>query len=375
MKAYKGGRKHGSNRREFMKISALAGAGAAALTSGLPLLRNAKAAALEGPLNLFTWGGHVEKGEFADFYNATGVKVNFTGAAGNAEDLSKVKLGGGSQYDIVGVDALWVPKFYDEGIIEVFDLESFPQYSDVADQFKAMPLWKVGKMWMAQPWAWSPLIPWYNTKAIKTPPKDLTFLWDPALKGRVVLNDQKEDTIAWMGIATGAKKPYDMTKQELAKAKEALKRLTPNILKFAAQDDEMITLMTNESVWVTIFNAGGGLRIKKGGGPDVASVLPAEGYLGYFDGDCIVKGAAHRDAALAWMQHRMQTKYVLDNFSRMQRPLAFKSPLDWLKSNGKADLAHELFYDQPELISKMVIIGPPPNVGDYIDAFNEAVSG
>ena len=54
---------------------------------------------------------------------------------------------------------------------------------------------------------------------------------------------------------------------------------------------------------------------------------------------------------ILWMQHRMQTKYVRDNFLRMHRPLAYKSPLEWLKSNGQADIAHELFYDQPELIS------------------------
>ena len=371
------GENGGTTRRDFMRRAAIAGLGAgAAMTSGLPAIRPAAAAQLEGPLNLFTWGGHIEKSEFDDFFKETGVRVNFTGAAGNAEDLAKLKLGGGSQYDIVGVDALWVPKFYEEGVIEVIDLEKFPQYSDVADQFKQMPVWKVGTLWMAQPWAWSPLVPWYNTAHIKTPPTSLKFLWDPALKGRIVLNDQKEDTIAWMGVATGAKKPYDMTKAELAAAKDALKRLVPNILKFSPQDDEMITLVGNESVWVTIFNAGGGLRIKEasGGKIEAASVLPSEGYIGYFDGDCIVKGAAHKDAAIAWMQHRMQTKYVAQNFQRMRRPLAYKSPLDALKQEGKASLAHDLFYDQPEIISKMVIIGPPPNVGDYIDAFNEAVS-
>ena len=41
-----------------------------------------------------------------------------------------------------------------------------------------------------------------------------------------------------------------------------------------------------------------------------------------------------------------------------------------LKKRGQAALAHELFYDQPEIISKMVVIGPPPDIGEYVDAFN-----
>ena len=42
---------------------------------------------------------------------------------------------------------------------------------------------------------------------------------------------------------------------------------------------------------------------------------------------------------------------------------------------GKGDVAHEIFYDQPEILSKMVIIGPPPDIGAYVDAFNEVVGG
>jgi hypothetical protein len=61
----------------------------------------------------------------------------------------------------------------------------------------------------------------------------------------------------------------------------------------------------------------------------------------------------------------------MDNFLKYRRPLAYRGPLDVLKEQGKADYAHQLFYDQPELISKMIIIGPPPNIGDYVDAFNE----
>jgi hypothetical protein len=85
------------------------------------------------------------------------------------------------------------------------------------DEFKKMTVWKVGNMWMAQPWAWSPLVLWYNPKYITTPPTSIQFLFDPALKGRIALTRQQEDVIAWMGIATGAKKPYDMTKEELAR--------------------------------------------------------------------------------------------------------------------------------------------------------------
>ncbi|MBV8563872.1 MAG: extracellular solute-binding protein [Methylobacteriaceae bacterium] len=362
----------GGTRRDFLRNAGFAGIGAAAGlsypgSSGSP----ARAAALEGPVNAFTWGGRIMQKEVADFEQETGVHLNFIGASGNSENLAKVKLGGGDQYDIVGVDALWVPKFYEEGVIEVFDMASWPQYGDMFDQFKNLSIWKVGDKFMAQPWAWSPLVLWYNTNHIKTPPTSIKFLWDPALRQRISFTRQQEDVIAWMGIATGAKKPYAMTKEELANAKDALKRLMPNVLKFPPQEEELVKLMADESIWVTALSAGGALRIKDAGGPDCKGFLPPEGFIGYFDGDCIVKGAAHREAALAWLQHRVQAKYIIDNFMKYRRPLAYRGPLDLLQKQGKSDYAHQLFYDQPEILSKMVIIGPPPNIGEYVDAFNE----
>lgn len=368
--------RQGGTRRDFLQGAAAAGIGAAAWQSGaFSLGRPARAQALEGPVNALTWGGHVEQQQVDDFLAETGVRLNFIGASGNSENLAKIKLGGGDQYDLVGVDALWVPKFYEEGVIELIDLESWPQFDDMFDEFKAMSVWKVGDLWMGQPWAWSPLVLWYNTARIPTPPTSIDFLWDPALRGRVAFTRQQEDVIAWMGVAAGAGDPYNMNAEELAAAKQKLVELVPNILRFPPQEDELVKLMADESIWVTALSAGGGLRIKEAGGPDVAGFLPPEGYIGYFDGDCLVKGAAHREAALAWLQHRQQAKYVMQNFLRMRRPLAFRSPLQALIESGQGELAHELFYDRPEIIGQMHVIGPPPDIGAYVDAFNEAVGG
>ena len=364
-------RKH--TRREFLRNSALGGLAAASL--GNNLLVSPARAAMEGPLNILSWGSRNFSVEIDDFLKETGVHVNFVGASGNSENLAKIKLGGGEQFDIVGVDALWVPKFYEEGVIEVFDFEKMPEYGDMFEQFKQMSIWKVGNMWMAQPWAWSPLVLWYNADEIKTPPTSIDFLFDPSLKGRIALTRQQEDVVAWMGIASGAKKPYDMTEEELANAKEALKRLMPNVLKFPPQEEELVRLAADGSIWVTALSSGGALRIKEAGGPNFKGFLPPEGYLGYFDGDCIVKGAAHREAALAWLGHRVHASYVLANVEKYKRPLAYKGALEVLKKEGRGDFAHEIFYDQPEILSKMVVIGPPPNIGAYLDVFNEVVGG
>ena len=42
---------------------------------------------------------------------------------------------------------------------------------------------------------------------------------------------------------------------------------------------------------------------------------------------------------------------------------------------GNKELADSLGYNKPELAMKMIVKGAPPNIGDYVDAFNEAMAG
>ena len=195
------------------------------------------------------------------------------------------------------------------------------------DEFKNLSIWKVGNMYMAQPWAWSPLVLWYNTNKIKTPPTSINFLFDPALKQRIAFTRQQEDVIAWMGIASGAKKPYDMTKDELANAKEALKRLMPQHPQIPA--------------------AGGRARQADGGREhlgDGAQRRRRAAHQGCRRPGCARASCRRKDLSaistatassraprtgtprIAWLQHRMQAKYIMENFLKYRRPLAYRGP-------------------------------------------------
>ena len=82
-------------RRQVLRGGALLGAGAA--TTLLRGPRRAQAAKkLTGPVNFLGWGGHKEDAQSKEFVEKTGVKLNFTGFAENADALTKVKLEGGS---------------------------------------------------------------------------------------------------------------------------------------------------------------------------------------------------------------------------------------------------------------------------------------
>jgi spermidine/putrescine transport system substrate-binding protein len=362
-------------RRRFIKMSAAAGLGAAAAPwlSSLPFRADA-ATKLSGTVDFLGWGGHKEDAQIKDFFDKTGAKVNFIGFAENADALTKVKLEGGKKYDIVAIDALWVPKYHELGLLEPVDLKSWPVHKDLFDEFKDIKIWRAGSQTLSVPWGWSPMVVWYNPKHVTGNPTSWEVLFDKKYAKRITFERQPVDVIAYMGVATGAKHPYAMTKSEIAQAKDALRRLKPNILKFFDDTGDLAKSMADESVWFAVENVGIGGRVKAAGGPELKSFLPKEGYIGYYDGDSLVKGAADRDAAIAWIQDKAQAQWVAMNFLRAYRPLAWKSGYDLLVKQGKRDLAKAAMYDRPELAMKMVVKGPPPNIGEYVDAFNEVMS-
>src|SRR5919201_4740243 len=107
---------------------------------------------------------------------------------------------------------------------------------------------------MGYPFGWSSLPIYYNPKHVKTKPSSYHALLDKKYKKKIVLENQPTDIVAMGGQATGAKKPYNMTTAEIARAKQYLKALKPNVLKLVSQNTEVIRALTDESAWLPIEN-------------------------------------------------------------------------------------------------------------------------
>ena len=101
---------------------------------------------------------------------------------------------------------------------------------------------------------------------------------------------------------------------------------------------------------------------------------PKEGYYGWIDGDMLVKGAANRDSALAWINHIHSPEYVATNFKRLQRGTANRGGMELLKQQGLVDMVKANLMDQPEVALNMRLIAAPPNQDEYAAAWNEVLA-
>ena len=346
-------------------------AGALGLTAAGRLAQRALAAETAGvTLNWLTWSDHYFPNQLQKVKGSTKIGGHVQLISDDADAYVKVKRGGAG-WDISSEDALWVPKFYKEGLIEAFDIKSIAVSKQLYSVALHIPFWKAGSNQMGYPFGWSSLPIYYNPKHVKTKPTSYHALLDKKYKKKIVLENQPTDIMAMGGLATGAKQPYNMTTGEISRAKQWIKSLKPNVLKLVSQNTEVIRALTDESAWLTVENIGTDARVRDAKGPLIKVAIPKEGLRGWMDAEMMLKGSKHKDAFPKFINSMEQAPWIAKNFLANGRPLFNEKAYKILVNTGHKERADKFFYNHPETPLSMVLKGPSSNEQAYIDAFNE----
>ena len=187
------------SRRQFLKGAAAAGAAvglgglaaacatpaapaasAAAGGSAAPAPTGAPGSAAPGPTGTFnwmTWVDHYYPEELAAIAASKGISVNLTELADNADGFTKLKEVGG-QLDMISGDALWVPHYFEAGLIDAFDINSLDvakQLYSIAREFK---IWTKPEGYLGYPFGWSPVQIYYDPAHVSPAPDSWEGLLD-----------------------------------------------------------------------------------------------------------------------------------------------------------------------------------------------------
>lgn len=354
------------SRADLLKAGA---AGAMGLTVARPAF--ARTVVIDGTtLNMLTWSDHYANDQLKAVGRATGLQGRPTLFSDNADAYLKIKQTG-SQFDIVSGDALWVPKYRHDGLTQSFDVSSLPVAKQLYSIARQFPFWKDGSNYMGYPFSWSTVQIYYNPKYVKVKPDSWHAILDKNYQGKISLENIPTDMMAIAARATGAKKPYGMTKAEISRAKDWLKSLKPNVLKLASQNNEVVRALADGSAWIGITNLGTDDRVKDAGGPTVLRAYPKEGTIGFIDSEQIVKASKHKASFEKFENAMQQAPWIAKNFITNGRPLFNEKAYKILVNTGHGDRARRQYYNRPENALKMTIKGPAGDEQAYVDAFNE----
>ncbi len=351
--------------------SSSAPASAAPASAAAPSAAAPSATALPtGTFNWMTWGDHSYPAQMEAIAAANNIKANQTLFSDNIEAYTKLKEVGG-QLDLVSGDALWVPHYFESGLIDAFDINSLAVAKQLYSIARSFPIWTKPEGYLGYPLGWSPVQIYYDPAHVSPAPDSWEVLLDPKYKKRVVVEDQAVEAMAYMGKLTGAKNSYSMTDDEVAKAKEALTRLKPNVLKLANQATDTIAALKSGEAWIATGNLGTDIRVKDQGGPELKLFTPKEGTIGWMDSEMTVKGGANQNLIMPFLELAEQAEYVAANFMLNGRPLFNEAAYKLLVNQGQKDRADRYLFNKPETVQTMDLKGPGTSTQAAVDAFNE----
>ena len=356
------------SRRRFLQATAAVGAvvGLGGITAACSAVGTQG-----GTFNWMTWSDHYIDTQLKAIEASDKITANISELSGNAEGFAKLKEVKGS-LDMISGDALWVPDAYNkEGLIEPFDINSLKVSADLYPFARQFPIWTTPEGYLGYPFGWSPISIYYNPKFVDPAPDSWEVLLDPKYKGRVVVEKQPEEIVAYMARAAGFDKPYDLTADQLTTVKGYLEKLKPNVLKFAQQATDTVASMVSEEAWLVTGNIGNEDRVKEGGGPEIKGFVPKEGTVAWMDAEMTVKGGKNTQLIRPYLETANVAEYIAANFMINQRPLFNEQAYKLLVNQGQKDLADRFLYNKPETVLTMTLKGPGSSTQGAINAFNE----
>lgn len=300
------------SRRKFV-----AGASALALGAGVAPFVSRRAMAA-GEVKVLNWQGYGtdEKWALEIFKKATGLDVVHDYYNSESEMITKLQTNPGT-YDVIVTNSAWNDRASELGVIQPIDTAQISHYGDLNPAFRDSPLLEADGKVYGVSWVWGITAVGYSTEVFKEVPKSLETLWDAKLAKRVSFRDDAIEAVSFGAIATG----QDMNHpKDLAKVKEKLLALKPNIAMLWTSEDEWNKSFQAKTFDISIYWSGSALRSKNNFKLPVGFVVPDEGAVGWFDGLAIGKDAPNAEGAHKFIDYMIDPTFYVEWATKIGAP-------------------------------------------------------
>jgi len=357
-------------RREFLGRTGLGLATAVFSAYGLSSLGSKATANIGDRVVLATWPNYHDVNNFENFKKQTGASVQVNVFGSNEEMLAKLQAGG-SGWDVFVPTNYTITTYVDEDLIEPLDLSKLSNYNAGSFEKRFSDAGTVNGKVYAVPKNWGTTGYVVNTKHTKSTPTTWKEFWDltkTSFSGRTMVHDYQLTTIGnalkYFGYSFNS-----VDTKELADAEKLLLECKPHL--FAINSDYQPSLR-NGDAWMSMCWTGDGKQLNSDL-PEMAFVLGKEGGELWSDYYAIPKGAPHRDAAYALINH------LLDPQVNSKEVLAHGYPSADSRTNTllpKSLLEDPILYPAKDLLSALefgaAVTLTDPNRAELMARFKSA---
>ena len=271
------------SRRQFNQSLMALGATMVMMPAGS---RSAFAASDDHP-TVFTWEGWDVPELHQPYLAKHGESPNM--AIFGDEEEAFAKMRAGFKVDLTQPCTYKVPIWKDAGILDPIDTSRLSTWDDIIPSLKTIPGTYEGNNQYFFPTDWGLTSVLYRADLAPeyVDNESWGILWDPKYKGRLSMADSLIDGVMVAAIYIGAKDPFNMTDDEMAKTRAALKEQLPLMRYYwTSPADIEQALASGELVATSAWNSSYAALKKEG--LDVRYTSPKEGAMTWVCGFCLM---------------------------------------------------------------------------------------
>ncbi|MGF7161175.1 spermidine/putrescine transport system substrate-binding protein [Rhodoligotrophos appendicifer] len=319
-------------------------------------------------IHVLNWKGWGTDEAFAleAFEKQTGTKVVHDYITSYPEVFSKLQTNPG-YYDVVVLNAAFVGKAVEEGLIEPIDTSKLSNFADLYPDMRDAPALNIDGKVYGVAWIWGGTSVTYDTTVFTTPPTSLEVLWDPKHAGRVCWRDDPEDSVRFTALALGQNpdKPSDMDA-----IREKLRALKAQIKSFWKSEDEWRKLVAAKECDLSIFWTSSAEKAVIEDKLPVSYIVAKEGAIGFRDGLVVPKDAPNEKGAYAFINYLISPEFYAGWVKAGGAPVSANAKA--LEGLPASSLTRQVL-STPENLKRINFKGPISDEQrqDYLDLWQE----
>lgn len=264
-------------------------------------------AAQNGEVNIFVWTEYVSDTAISAFEKEYGIKVNVSTYSSNEDLLAKLKSESEGTYDVILPSDYTVEYLIAQDKLEPLDKEALSNLSNIDPAYLDEPF-DPGNVYSV-PYEGGVACIAVNTKKVDKQITSYADLFDPSLKGQIVVLDDYRAVIGItersMGLSMNETDP-----DKLGDVEGKLLTLKDNI-KLYDSDSPKSALISGDCSVGMVWSAEIALAMDEN--PDIEIVYPSEGSYVFLDNWCVPKGATNYGNAMKFIDYMLSAEAAKAN--------------------------------------------------------------
>ncbi|MGE7622011.1 ABC transporter substrate-binding protein [Viridibacillus sp. NPDC096237] len=258
-------------------------------------------------LTIYNWGEYIDPDLLKQFEKETGIHVIYETFDSNEAMMTKIEQGGTS-YDISMPSEYTIEQMEERKLLLPIDYKKIPNIKNIDDDFLNLDFDPKNKY--SVPYFWGTVGIVYNPTMLNGQNFDSwDDLWDPSLKGKVILVDSAREVLG-VSLNSMGKSLNSIDTDELQAATDKLIKLAPNVK--AIIGDEVTQLMVNGDASVALTWSGQAADMMNENA-DLTYNVPSEGSNLWFDNMVIPKTSKNIEGAHKFINFMLDPEVAAQN--------------------------------------------------------------